>query len=47
VNGVANALDKGTLTVDTGIGVIIGLGGGILAFFGGLLSIFQRREPAS
>jgi hypothetical protein len=46
-NGVANALDNGTLTVDTGVGEIVALAGGILAFFGGLLSIFRRREPTS
>ena len=46
-NGVAKALENGSLTVETGVGVIVGLAGGILAFFGGLLSIFRRREPAA
>ena len=45
-NGVAAALEDGSLTVETGLGVIVGLVAGALVVVGAIVSLFRRREPA-
>ena len=47
-NGVAAALENGTLIAETGIGVIVGLLAGVLVVVGSIGSLFRRGErPAS
>jgi hypothetical protein len=46
-NGVAAALDNGSLSVETGFGVILGLIAGALVVLGAIVSLFTRREPAA
>ena len=46
-NGVAAALACGTLTAETGFGVIVGLVAGVLVVLGALVSLFKRRGAAA
>jgi hypothetical protein len=46
-NGVAAALESGTLTAETGFGVIVGLVAGVLVVLGALVSLFKRHDATA